>query len=1072
MRARKRTTRLLVASAVAALAFSLLAPMSATADEKIGTITVGAGPFGVVFSNDSTTAYVANGGEGTISIVDVGTLAETSKIDLSGPGLDATAIRGIDLSPDGTTLYAVAFNLSVLFIIDVATEAVLGQVLLSTGGYYDVTISPDGSQAWLADYIGNGVSIVDLATLTELQYFEINQGSYQVVFSLDGLKAYVPTQTNSPDSGFGNVNVIDIDPVTGDRTLGAPIVFPSFSGPTTMAISPDGTTAYVTTYGDGWVNKVNLATGAVEQKYLLEAGVFGIGINEQGSKLVVSNYDTGTVTIFNLIDDSVVTLPAAGTSPRNLIMSPSGDRAFITDSGADNLLVIGVNTVPTFTATTLPDPQSGVPYSATLQTTGFPDPTFTVTAGSLPDGLTLNPTTGEISGTPFGAGVHTFSITADNGIGTTVQEFTFTVAGVPPVITTTSLPDGTITAAYSSTIAATGDEAPTFAVTSGALPAGLSLNPTTGEVLGTPSAIGSSTFTVTATNPEGTDDQVLTIVIGGIPPALVTTTLPDGTVGTAYNETVVSIGNEAPTFAVTTGVLPDGLALDPITGVISGTPTAIGTFNFTITASNSAGADSRLFSISVGGVPPVITTTTLADGTFGTAYSETVAATGFEAPTFAVTAGALPAGLSLDATTGEISGTPSSLGTFNFTVTATNSEGSDDQVLSIAIAGIPPVITTTTLADGTFGSAYSETVVATGEEAPTFAVTAGALPAGLSLDATTGEISGTPSSLGTFSFTVTATNSEGSDDQALSIAIAGIPPVITTTTLADGTFGSAYSETAAATGEEAPTFAVTAGALPAGLSLDSTTGEISGTPTAIGTFSFTVTATNSEGSDDQALSLVIAGIPPVITTTTLPDGTLGFAYSQVVQSTGYEAPTFAVTAGALPAGLSLNAVTGEISGTPTSDGSFAFTVTATNSEGTDDQALTIDVIEIAPTLTTAALSAGTVGVPYSAALAVPGGSPATFAVTSGTLPAGLTLNPATGVISGTPTFVGVASFTVSATNGAGTDLQTFSLTIVVSPAALAATGSDSTPALGLGIAGLLLGLALVAGAAVRRRRSA
>jgi len=406
-----------------------------------------------------------------------------------------------------------------------------------------------------------------------------------------------------------------------------------------------------------------------------------------------------------------------------------------------------------------------------------------------------------------------------------------------------------------------------------------------------------------------------------------------------------------------------------------------------------------------------------------------------------------------------------------FTVTATNSEGTDDQVLTIVIGSIPPALVTTTLPDGTVGTVYSETVVSIGNEAPVFAATTGVLPNGLALDPITGVISGTPTTIGTFNFTITASNSAGADSRLFSISVAGVPPVITTT-LADGTFGSAYSETAAATGEEAPTFAVTAGALPAGLTLDSTTGEISGTPTAIGTFSFTVTATNSEGIDDQALSLVIAGIPPVITTTTLPNGTLGFAYSQVVQSTGYEAPTFTVTAGALPAGLSLNAVTGEISGTPTSDGTFAFTVTATNSEGTDDQALTIDVIEIAPTLTTAALSAGTVGVPYSAALAVPGGSPATFAVTSGTLPAGLTLNPATGVISGTPTFVGVASFTVSATNGAGTDLQTFSLTIVVSPAALAATGSDSTPALGLGIAGLLLGLALVASAAVGRRRTA
>ncbi|WP_133247562.1 putative Ig domain-containing protein, partial [Arthrobacter sp. H-02-3] len=310
-------------------------------------------------------------------------------------------------------------------------------------------------------------------------------------------------------------------------------------------------------------------------------------------------------------------------------------------------------------------------------------------------------------------------------------------------------------------------------------------------------------------------------------------------------------------------------------------------------------------------------------------------------------------------------------------------------------------------------------------------------------------------------FTVTATNGASPDAVTPPIAIhvnpAPAPPVFTASTPpATATVGTAYTYTFAASGNPAPTFRVSSGALPAGLSLNATTGVLSGTPTAAGPATFTVTATNGVSPDAVTPSITItvntAQAAPVFTASTPPaTATVGTAYTYTFAASGNPAPTFRVSSGALPAGLSLNATTGVLSGTPTAAGPATFTVTATNGVSPDavtpSITITVNTAQTAPVFTASTPPAtATVGTAYTYTFAASGNPAPTFRVSSGALPAGLSLNTTTGVLSGTPTAAGPATFTVTATNGVSPDAVTPSITITVNPDTTAPTAPTNLSA--------------------------
>ena len=243
----------------------------------------------------------------------------------------------------------------------------------------------------------------------------------------------------------------------------------------------------------------------------------------------------------------------------------------------------------------------------------------------------------------------------------------------------------------------------------------------------------------------------------------------------------------------------------------------------------------------------------------------------------------------------------------------------------------------------------------------------------------------------------------------------------------------------------APYIVTQTGTLPTGITFNSATRTFTGTPTRAGTFNISVTVTDSTGGTaatvTNAYTLTIA--TPALAMTpaagALPAGTGGVAYSQTFTASNGIAPyTYAVSAGALPAGLSLNPATGALTGIPTAAGAFSFSIRATDSTAgtaaTVTNAYTVAVSAPVITINPAILPASVQQLPYTQALTATGGTaPYTFAITTGALPAGLTLSTA-GALSGTPTVSGVFNFTIRATDALSfTGTRVYALTVVDRP---------------------------------------
>jgi len=460
-------------------------------------------------------------------------------------------------------------------------------------------------------------------------------------------------------------------------------------------------------------------------------------------------------------------------------------------------------------------------------------------------------------------------------------------------------------------------------------------------------------------------------LLQGTPLQITTSSLPNGTVGVSYNQTMTATGGTTPyTWAISSGSLPSGLSLVASTGAITGTPSTAGTSNFTarVTDNVAATATKALSIIIAAGGQQNVTFQDGVNGYAGTTdawLNSDYPTTNYGADQTAhlqystqdrqvhrFDVSSIPSSATVNSATisfyvySVTGGTPA-VACYRVLTQWDEMQATYNNRLTSTAWGTPGLLSGTDYAATAIGTA---TVSAAGW---------------VSYDITStvqGWVNGTYANQGVMYKETSAGHcytrmSEYTTDTTqrpklvVTYTPGSSPLSITTTSLAGGEVGIAYSQTLAATGGTTPyTWAISSGNLPSGLSLNASSGAITGTPSASGTSSFTARVTDNVGATaTKALSIVI--VPAVsITTASLPNGSVGVAYNQTLAVTGGTTPyTWAIQSGSLPSGLSLNTSTGAITGTPTTNGTSNFTVKVTDAvTSSATKALSI-VITSAPT---------------------------------------------------------------------------------------------------------------------------
>ena len=544
----------------------------------------------------------------------------------------------------------------------------------------------------------------------------------------------------------------------------------------------------------------------------------------------------------------------------------------------------------------------------------------------------------------------------------------------------------------------------------------------------------------------------------------------------SFDIAMTAAGGTPPyTFAITSGQLAsgDGLTSSSPYAYIGGVATTVGSYTFTVTATDSSSPTRLSGSLQLTSdvlADVSLVTTSLPNGTVNAPYSTTVNAGGGYPTgdtqftyTWSLT-GSLPPGLTLNTATGIIAGTPTTAGSYSFTIGVTDAfspfiGSSASGSLSITISQPQPKLTITgpaSLPTGTQGVAYGPVAfTATGGTGTGYTWSeTGGLPTGMSFSPG-GVLSGTPGAYGSYQITFKVTDSGGnSATAALTLTIGVSMPAISPTSLPPGMQGVPYgSVTFTATGGTGTGYTWSeTGALPTGMTF-SAGGVLSGTPGASGSFPITFKVADSGGNAATApLTLTITNPPPlnISSPTSLPAGAPGVPYSSVTfvatggTGTGY---TWSET-GALPTGMTFS-VGGSLGGTPGVSGSYPITFKVTDSGNNSATAtLTLAINGPLPSISspTTSLPVGTQGVPYSSVtFTATGGSGTGYTWSeSGALPAGMSFSTG-GVLNGTPGAFGTFPITFKVTDSAN-DSGTATLTLTINSPPLKISSPTSLPA--------------------------
>lgn len=858
------------------------------------------------------------------------------------------------------------------------------------------------------------------------QFIWLQPGDYtvKIVLAQPALAGLSPTLTNQPPS-----DIVDSDGVK------------EANGDVSALVNVPLPTTIDRTIDFGYYSPVPIslacvqATGQVGQPYssfLLPSG----GLSPYTFSILTGSLPGG-LTLNSATGEISGTPTAAGPFPFTAKVVDANSNA--AGTATKDCSVIILPKTPVLSCEQIGPGQVGVPYvGKLLASLGTPPYTFSFT-GSLPPGITLNPSTGEFGGTPTAPGTFMIQGKVTDSTGGTALTATVNcnVVFTQPNPLTLACPPtaaGNVGSPFSTTLVVSGGTAPfTFSIVSGALPTGLILNTSNGTISGTPTVAGAFNFTVQVK--DATGQTALSQCTAGCGDGITDWEFdsPAGAVGSSqtYTENGIAIvargytNANAPVNMYSTTGSDFGLGIDSVSSNLIDT--------------------NHYIQLDLGGA---------LTGASATMFINKLSSGGRYNVYGSNTAGSIGTLLLSNQTLDGVDFTIPSFGTYRYiSVRAAYGSlrlaGVSVKLGNCTIVIAPPI----KLECGTCGSnnkikvgmPFSEKLSVTGGVAPyTFTLEPGSnLPPGLTLNPSTGVISGTATTAGSYTFTIKVTDSLGNSDTATCTIIVYEPPVeieCAACGSAKTYLGTPFSEKLDAKGGKGPyTFSIISGNLPTGLTLNPTTGVISGTPTATGTFTFTTQVKDANGKTDKATCSIIVVKPPInlecgSCDSSTNKGKIGSPYSATLAVSGGSSPyAYSLASGQLPPGLSISG--NKITGTPTTAGSFTFTVKVTDKNGLTDTA-TCTIIVVGSPLNldcTACATKGRVGNSYSVNLSISGGTaPYTYSVVTGSLPPGLSVS--NGKISGTPTKAGSYTFTLKVTDKNGkTDTATCTIIILTSP---------------------------------------
>ncbi|WP_167467837.1 beta-propeller fold lactonase family protein [Arthrobacter oryzae] len=348
-----------------------------------------------------------------------------------------------------------------------------------------VAISPDGAAAYVTNEGSNSISVLDPRAETVRSTIAVGPGPRGVAVRPDGAQAYV---TNSGDN---TVSVID----TATGTLSATIPVGSGWGASGVAFTPDGAKAYVTNAGEGTVAVIHVASASLKAVVPVGVQPVAVSFTPDGSRVFVANSSDKTVSVIATASDQVVTTIPVGTGPRSIAVTPDGSKALITNTGTNSISIIDIATNRVSTV-----PVGSSPAGIALTAAGAR--ALVAEAGSNELSL-VEVASGKLLGTfPTGTSPSGVAVTPDGSraVVTNPGGGNVSIVNLGPAMSAVLPSAATVGVPYAYQFTAGGLPSPGYRVSSGSLPAGLSLDGRTGTLSGTPTVPGTSTFGVTASN--------------------------------------------------------------------------------------------------------------------------------------------------------------------------------------------------------------------------------------------------------------------------------------------------------------------------------------------------------------------------------------------------------------------------------------------------------------------------------------------------------------------------------------------------------------------------------------------